>query len=95
MPATASSSVVPYVHAEYATDDGTDDVVEVDPDVGLTPEDEDELLVLEVGPDGQKKKVIQTERLVTQGERYSSRPRARRWRRGQSASLRWRTGGDG
>ena len=43
--------------------------MEVDPDVGLTPEDKEEL-VLEVGPDGQKKKIIQTERLVTQGVRY-------------------------
>ena len=70
MPAAASSSVVPYVHAVYATDDGADDVVEVDPDVGLTPEDEEEL-VLEVNePGGQNKKIIQTDRLIIQGQRY-------------------------
>ena len=69
MPATASS-VVPYVRAEYAPGDGADAVVEVDPDVGLTPEDEEEL-VLEVNePGGQNKKIIQTDRLVIQGERY-------------------------
>mmetsp|Transcript_10253 Transcript_10253/g.30006 ORF Transcript_10253/g.30006 Transcript_10253/m.30006 type:complete len:1187 (-) Transcript_10253:98-3658(-) len=69
MPATATA-VVPYVRAEFAPDDGADEFVEVDPDVGLTPEDKDELLALEDGPDGQKKKVIQTERLVIQGKRY-------------------------
>ena len=52
-----------------APDDGADDVVEVDPDVGLTPEDKEEL-VLEVGPDGQNKKIIQTDRLIIQGQRY-------------------------
>jgi len=43
MPATATA-VVPYVRAEFAPDDGADEFVDVDLDVGLTPEDEDELL---------------------------------------------------
>ena len=42
MPATATA-VVPYVRAEFASDDGADEFVDVDLDVGLTPEDEDDL----------------------------------------------------
>lgn len=69
MPATATA-VVPYVRAEFAPDDGADEFVDVDLDVGLTPEDEEEL-VLEVNePGGQNKKIIQTDRLIIPGERY-------------------------
>ena len=38
-------------------DDGAEEFVDVDLDVGLTPEDQEEL-VLEVGPGGQTKKII-------------------------------------